>query len=168
MKKHKDDLGSVIDRYSNTLYRICFLILKNEHDTKDVLQDTFLAYYTKSPEFESDEHKKAWLIKVSQNKCREFLRFHKKHECLPLSEMDESFMLVDGLHHEERELLSLIMNLDYKRKSVFIMHYIEGYSVEETAKLLKITPAAVKKRLQRARETLRADYNGEVAYEERI
>lgn len=168
MKKQKDDLGSVIERYSNTLYKICFLILKNEHDTKDVLQDTFLAYYTKSPEFENDEHKKAWLIKVSQNKCREFLRFHKKHECLPLSELDESFMLIDGLHHDERELLSLIMNLDYKRKSVFILHYIEGYSVSETAKLLKITPAAVKKRLQRARETLRSDYKGEVAYEERI
>ena len=165
MKKLKEDLGSVIDRYSNTLYKICFLILKNEFDTKDVLQETFLAYYTKSPEFESEEHKKAWLIKVSQNKCREFLRFHKKHECLPLSEMDESFVMIDGLHSDERELLSLILNLDYKRKSVFILHYIEGYSIEETAQLLKITPAAAKKRLQRAREALKSDYKGEVTDE---
>lgn len=165
MKKLKEDLGSVIDRYSNTLYKICFLILKNEFDTKDVLQETFLAYYTKSPEFESEEHKKAWLIKVSQNKCREFLRFHKKHECLPLSEMDESFLMIDGLHSDERELLSLILDLDYKRKSVFILHYIEGYSIEETAQLLKITPAAAKKRLQRAREALKSDYKGEVTYE---
>ena len=165
MKKQKEDLGSVIDRYSNTLYKICFLILKNEFDTKDVLQETFLAYYTKSPEFESEEHKKAWLIKVSQNKCREFLRFHKKHECLPLSQMDESFLMIDGLHSDERELLSLILDLDYKRKSVFILHYIEGYSIEETARLLKITPAAAKKRLQRAREELRSDYKGEVTYE---
>ena len=165
MKKQKNDLEEVIERYSNCLYKICFLILKNEHDTKDVLQETFLAYYTKSPEFESEEHKKAWLIKVSQNKCREFLRFHKKHECLSLSEMDESFLIIDGLHSDERELLSLIMNMDYKRKSVFILHYIEGYSVEETARLLKITPTAVKKRLQRAREALRSDYKGEATYE---
>ncbi len=165
MNKQKDDLGSVIDRYSDCLYKICFLILKNEHDTKDVLQETFLAYYTKSPEFTSEEHKKAWLIKVSQNKCREFLRFHKKHACLPLNEIDESFMMIDGLHHEERELLSLILNMDYKRKSVFILYYIEGYSVEETAQLLRISVSAVKKRLQRAREALRSDYKGEVTYE---
>ena len=69
-------LERVIENYSNMLYKICFLMLKNEQDTKDVLQETFLAYMTKRPHFHSEEHKKAWLIKVSQNKCREFLRFH--------------------------------------------------------------------------------------------
>lgn len=74
-------------------------------------------------------------------------------------------MMIDGLHSDERELLSLILDLDYKRKSVFILHYIEGYSIVETAQLLKITPAAAKKRLQRAREALKSDYKGEVTYE---
>ena len=124
-KERNEDLERAIDAYSSMLYKICFVILKNEQDVKDVLQETFIKYMTKSPAFESEEHKKAWLIKVSQNKCREFLRFHKKHECLPLSEMDESFVMIDGLHSDERELLSLILNLDYKRKSVFILHYIE-------------------------------------------
>ena len=165
MKNRNDDLESVIDRYSDMLYKICFLILKNEHDTRDVLQETFLTYYTKNRGFESEEHKKAWLIKVSQNKCKEFLRFHKRHAALPLEEMEETLIITDGLRGSERELLSLVWDLDYKLKSVVILHYIEGYSVNEIASILKMSPAAVKKRLQRAREKLSMQYKGEPAYE---
>ena len=59
MKNDNRDLEAVIDRYSNMLYKICFLILKNEQDTKDVLQETFLTYYTKKPLFNEEEHRKA-------------------------------------------------------------------------------------------------------------
>lgn len=160
-----EDLESVIDKYSDMLYKICFLILKNEHDTRDVLQETFLTYYTKNRGFESEEHRKAWLIKVSQNKCKEFLRFHKRHAALPLEEMEETLIITDGLRGSERELLSLVWDLDYKLKSVVILHYIEGYSVNEIASILKMSPAAVKKRLQRAREKLSMQCKGEPAYE---
>ena len=165
MKNRDVDLESVIDRYSDMLYKICFLILKNEQDTKDVLQETFLIYYTKKPKFENEEHKKAWLIKVSQNKCKEFLRFHKRHAALPLEDMEETLVITDGLSGSDREILSLIWNLDYKLKSVVILFYIEGYSVNEIADILKTSPSAVKKRLQRAREKLSVKYKREVAYE---
>ena len=165
MKNRDVDLESVIDRYSDMLYKICFLILKNEQDTKDVLQETFLIYYTKKPKFENEEHKKAWLIKVSQNKCKEFLRFHKRHAALPLEDMEETLVITDGLSGSDREILSLIWNLDYKLKSVVILFYIEGYSVNEIADILKNSPSAVKKRLQRAREKLSVKYKREVAYE---
>lgn len=165
MKNRDVDLESVIDRYSDMLYKICFLILKNEQDTKDVLQETFLIYYTKKPKFENEEHKKAWLIKVSQNKCKEFLRFHKRHAALPLEDMEETLVITDGLSGSDREILSLIWDLDYKLKSVVILFYIEGYSVNEIADILKTSPSAVKKRLQRAREKLSVKYKREVAYE---
>ena len=165
MKQKDVDLESVINRYSDMLYKICFLILKNEQDTKDVLQETFLIYYTKKPKFESEEHKKAWLIKVSQNKCKEFLRFHKRHAALPLEDMEETLVITDGLSGSDKEILSLIWDLDYKLKSVVILFYIEGYTVNEIADILKTSPSAVKKRLQRAREKLSVKYKREVAYE---
>ena len=164
MKNDNRDLEAVIDRYSNMLYKICFLILKNEQDTKDVLQETFLTYYTKKPLFNDEEHRKAWLIKVSQNKCREFLRFHKKHAAVPLDEMEETLVITDGLSTTESELLSLIWDLDYKLKSAVILYYIEGYTVSETAEILKTSPSAIKKRLQRAREKLNVKYKGELVY----
>ena len=164
MKSKDVDLESVIDRYSDMLYKICFLILKNEQDTKDVLQETFLIYYTKQPEFESEEHKKAWLIKVSQNKCKEFLRFHKRHVNISLEDMEETLVITDGLSGSDKEILSLVWDLDYKLKSVVILFYIEGYTVKEVAEILHTTPSAVKKRLQRAREKLSVKYKGEVVY----
>ena len=159
------DLEAAIHKYSDMLYKICFVILKNEHDTKDVLQDTFLIYYTKKPKFESEDHRKAWLIRVSQNKCREFLRFHKRHASLSLDKIDESEIITNGLNDYEKELLSLIWNMSLKLKSVVILHYIEGYSVDETADILNISSSAVKKRLQRAREQLKTDYEGGLVYE---
>ena len=109
---------------------------------------------TKEPKFNSEEHRKAWLIKVSQNKCREFLRFHKRHALVPLEEVEESLEITSGMNVEDREKLRLIWNLSYNLKSVVILYYVEGYSVRETAKILHISETAVKKRLQRARQLL--------------
>ena len=162
-------LERVIENYSNMLYKICFLMLKNEQDTKDVLQETFLAYMTKRPHFHSEEHKKAWLIKVSQNKCREFLRFHKMHSGIPLDEVEESIKITQGLDMEDKEKLELIWNLNTKLKSVVILYYVEGYSVKEISAILNISECAVKKRLQRAREILSKlgrSYDEGVVYEQ--
>ena len=161
------DLEQTIEKYSDTLYKICFLILKNEYDVKDVLQETFIKYMTKAPQFESEDHKKAWLIKVSQNKCKEFLRFHKRHAAVPIEEVEQSVSVTDGMDSETIETLSLVWDLNYKLKSVVILYYIEGYSVKETAEILGISEAAVKKRLERARKELRiaADVEGELQYE---
>jgi RNA polymerase sigma-70 factor (ECF subfamily) len=153
-EKRNESLERAIENYSNLLYKICFVILKNEQDTKDVLQETFLTYMTKRPRFNSEEHKKAWLIKVSQNKCKEFLRFHKKHAAIPLSEVEESIGITKGKDYEDIEKLNLIWNLNVNLKSVVILYYVEGYSVKEISAILGITEFAVKKRLQRARETL--------------
>ena len=161
------DLEQTINKYSDTLYKICFLILKDENDIKDVLQETFIKYMTKAPDFKSEEHKKAWLIKVSQNKCREFLRFHKRHAAVPLDEVEESISVTEGMDEYTTSILGLIWNLKYKLKSVVILYYIEGYSIKEVAQILGISESAVKKRLERARKELKAvaEVGGELVYE---
>jgi RNA polymerase sigma-70 factor (ECF subfamily) len=165
MANVSNDLEAVVNKYSDMLYKICFVILKDEHDVKDVLQETFLTYHTKKPTFASEDHKKAWLIKVSQNKCREFLRFHKRHATVPLENVDETMLITNGLSGEESDLLSMVWNLNYKLKSVVILYYIEGYSIDETAKILSISSHAAKKRLERARNKLREEYEEGLAYE---
>ncbi len=161
------DLEQTINEYSDTLFKICFLILKDENDVKDVLQETFIKYMTKAPDFKSEEHKKAWLIKVSQNKCREFLRFHKRHAAVPLDEVEESISVTNGMDTYSIEMLSLIWNLKYKLKSVVILYYIEGYSIKEISQIMEISESAVKKRLERARKELRmlTNVEGELVYE---
>ena len=166
-KVSDEEVEQTIIEYSDLLYKICFLILKDDSDVQDVLQETFIKYMTKSPDFESEDHKKAWLIKVSQNKCKEFLRFHKRHAAVPLEEVEESFSVTDGMDTDTSNILSLIWNLKYKLKSVVILYYIEGYKVNEVARILGISQSAVKKRLERARKELRIakDVEGEIVYE---
>lgn len=164
------DLELTINRYGDALYKICFVILKNEQDVKDVLQETFLTYMTKKPVFVSEDHKRAWLIRVSQNKCKEFLRFHKRHAGIPLDEVEESLEITSGMDVTDKEKLGLIWNLNYKLKSVVLLYYVEGYSIRETAHILRITESAVKKRLQRAREILAEldkEYEGGIVCEQR-
>ena len=62
-KYKNEDIEPVVRQYSNMLYRVCFFILKNEQDVKDVLQETFVKYIEKRPVFESEEQRKLWLIK---------------------------------------------------------------------------------------------------------
>lgn len=149
------DLENTILKYSDLLYRICFLILKNEQDVGDVIQETFIQYMKKHPDFESEEKKKAWLIKVSQNKCKDFLRFHKRHSYVPLDEVEDILMGTSDVEASDKVQLEEIWELDYKLKSVVILYYIEGYSIKETAQMLAISESACKKRLERARNKLK-------------
>ncbi|MBE5933814.1 MAG: RNA polymerase sigma factor [Lachnospiraceae bacterium] len=149
------DLENTILKYSDLLYRICFLILKNEQDVGDVIQETFIQYMKKHPDFESEEKKKAWLIKVSQNKCKDFLRFHKRHSYVPLDDVEDIMMGTSDVEPLYKVQLEEIWELDYKLKSVVILYYIEGYSIRETAQMLAISESACKKRLERARNKLK-------------
>lgn len=149
------DLENTILKYSDLLYRICFLILKNEQDVGDVIQETFIQYMKKHPDFESEEKKKAWLIKVSQNKCKDFLRFHKRHSYVPIDEVEDIVMGTSDVEPSHKVQLEEIWELDYKLKSVVILYYIEGYSIKETAQMLAISESACKKRLERARNKLK-------------
>ena len=149
------DLENAILKYSDLLYRICFLILKNEQDVGDVIQETFIQYMKKHPDFESEEKKKAWLIKVSQNKCKDFLRFHKRHSYVPIDEVEDILMGTSDVEPSHKVQLEEIWELEYKLKSVVILYYIEGYSIKETAQMLAISESACKKRLERARNKLK-------------
>ncbi len=149
------DLENTILKYSDLLYRICFLILKNEQDVGDVIQETFIQYMKNHPDFESEEKKKAWLIKVSQNKCKDFLRFHKRHSYVPIDEVEDILMGTSDVEPSHKVQLEEIWELEYKLKSVVILYYIEGYSIKETAQMLAISESACKKRLERARNKLK-------------
>ena len=160
------DLEQTIEKYSDLIYRTNFLILRNPHDAEDVMQETFIKYMRTDVEFRDEEHKKAWLLKVSQNKCKDMLRFHKVHAYISYEEIQEYIISDDFVDVEDIEEVIDIAKLSYKYKTVILIHYIEGYSVKETAEILGITETAVKSRLKRAREKLKGTF--EKVYKEEI
>ncbi|WP_313893603.1 RNA polymerase sigma factor [Psychrobacillus sp.] len=150
------DIERIIDTYGNMLFRICLVILCNENDAEDVVQDTFITYLTKSTTFNDSEHEKAWLITIATNRCKNMRRYNiiRKH-------MDINDLQLYCKDDENYGLLDNLMKLSNKHKIVLLLYYVEGYKVDEIAKILNITTSAIKKRLQRGRELIRERYRKE-------
>lgn len=150
------DIERIVDKYGNMLFRMCLVILCNENDAEDVVQDTFITYLTKSPPFNDSEHEKAWLITIATNRCKNMRRYNiiRKH-------MDINDLQLYCKDDENYGLIEHLMRLPNKHKIVLLLYYVEGYKVDEIAKILGITTLAVKKRLQRGRELIREKYRKE-------
>lgn len=151
MKRQREEaVVRVIEEYANPLFRMCFVVLKHEQDAQDVLQETFIKYMEKAPQFESEQHEKAWLFKVASNLCKDLLRFKKRNTYVDMAELEQYCK-----EPEEADTLKEVMLLPAKYKSAIHLYYIEGYKQEEIADILGISESAVKKRMQRGREMLR-------------
>ena len=150
MHKSETDVKHSLQVHGNALYRSAFLLLGNSHDVQDILQEVLLRYLEKSPAFQSAEHEKAWLLRVTTNCCMDLLRFRKKNAYTDLESLKES---LPG--PEQKEHLEELYALPVKYKTILILHYFEGYSVAEIAQITKLSKSAVKKRLQRGREALK-------------
>lgn len=152
------DAEKTIEEYSDLLFRTCFLMLKNKQDVEDVMQETFIKYISFQHNFDSDIHKRSWLLRVSQNKCKDLLRAKKIREYVPFEEIEESLVLEPKYTELDIEEFMKISNLSYKYKSAVVFCYIEGYTMEETAKILGISVSAVKMRLKRAKQKMKVAY----------
>lgn len=143
-------IEEAVRKYSPMLYRICVVMLGNETDAQDAVQDTFCRYLEYAGTFRDEEHEKAWLIRVAQNRCRDMRRFHLRHPQAELSEISASYENPD-----HSEVLAELVALPTTVKAAVYLHYIEGYKTTEVSEMLGISVNAVKKRLQRGRKMLR-------------
>ena len=83
-----DAIRDAVEEYGDMLYRTCVLMLGNVHDAEDAVQETYITYMRKAPPFSDSEHEKAWLLTVAANKCRDMLRYRKRHITEPESVLD--------------------------------------------------------------------------------
>lgn len=144
-----DELEKIVERYGNSLYRICLVNLQNEADAEDALQDVLLRYIQKSPRFESDEHQKAWLIRVAVNRCRDMLRKRR------WDQLDPQQLPAQEAPEEMGWVLEELMKLPEIYRTALTLHYVEEYSVAEIAKIIGATQSAVKMRLVNGRKLLK-------------
>lgn len=151
-RKSEPDVSRILQTYGDMLYRTTYLLLGNPHDVQDVLQEVLLRYMEKAPAFLSQDHEKAWLLRVASNCCKDCLRFRKRHSYIEL-ELLQEFLPAP----EKRQFMRELYALPAKWKTVLILFYFEGYSAKEIAGIIGLSENAVKKRLQRAREALKLE-----------
>ena len=149
----KDRFETAYTNYADAMYRIALSHMTRREDAEDVVHDVFIKDMQASPSFADDDHERAWLIRVTVNRCRDLLRRRAIRRYVGFDEIEE--IPAEEESYEGQGVVSMVSTLPEKYRSVMVLHYLEGYSVEECANILELSVSAVKMRLSRGREMLK-------------
>ena len=154
----EEEAARAIERYGDMVRRLCLVHLKNPADTEDIFQNVFLKYVLSPVVFESPEHEKAWLIRVTINACKDLVKSFFRSCTVPLEELLDQ---PAPLSEEHKEVLEAVLALPPKYRDAVYLHYYEGYTAAEIGKLLGKNTNTVYTLLTRAREQLRKTLGGD-------
>ncbi len=155
INKDEECILSILDKHSDTVFRLAFMYLSNRSDAEDVVQEIFLKLFRANPAFNDEEHIKAWLITVTSNYCKDIMKsiWHKR-----VTLVDEIPLPINDT--KKREVIKQVMNLPLKYRNVIYLYYYEGYSSYEIANFLSEKDATIRTRLKRGREILKSRLAG--------
>jgi len=127
--------------------RIAFQHTRNAADAEDIMQDVFFSLL-KQPPFETEQYLKHWLIRVTINKSKNYLRATRNRNTVPLNRDY-------ALSQEQDEVFNELQKLPEKEHNILYLFYYEGYTAKEIADILGKKESAIFMRLNRAREKLK-------------
>ncbi len=156
--RSEQEVNRAIERYSDTVQRLCLVYLKNHADTEDVFQNVFFKYYLSSVVFKSDEHEKAWIIRVTVNACKDWLKNFFRSRTVPLNEVAE---LASNVSQENKDVLEAVLSLPAKYRDVVYLHYYENYTAPQISQILHKNVNTIYTLLTRSKELLREKMGGE-------
>ena len=151
-----------IERYSDTIQRLCMVHLKNDADTEDIFQTVFLKYVLSSVSFENDEHEKAWFIRVTINACKDLLKsFFRSHTVSLDNVMEQSAELPP----DYRDVWEAVFSLPQKYRDVVYLHYFEDYTAPQISRILGKNVNTIYTLLTRSKQMLKEKLGGAYEYE---
>ena len=153
----RSEFIALAERYKDTVYRIALNYYGNGYDADDTVQDVMLKLFRWNRGFESEEHARHWIIRVTVNQCKNGLRFARlrRHASLEDADVPVQFELPG-----QSEVYQEVMALPEKYRTVLYLFYYEDLPVQEIASALGISPTAVTTRLSRARQMLKTKLTG--------
>lgn len=141
------EIEDIIQKYYGLLYKIAYSYTASKEDSEDILQDVFIKF-AQQKSFENEEHRKAWLIRVTINKSINLIKSSHRKKSVPLYENINETV-------EDSDLKSIVMELPIKYRSTIFLYYYEGYSVEEIAEVLGKKTSSIYTLLRRGRDMLK-------------
>ena len=146
----REEIEAAVKDWGDMLFRLSFTMLGNQADAEDAVSETIIKYIEKAPAFADKEHRKAWLIKVASNNCRDMLRADGRRRWVSLEDVTELCR-----QERDRDVMYELLNLPPKYRLAVYLHYVAGYKTAEMAGMLGISPAAARKRLEYGRKMLK-------------
>jgi RNA polymerase sigma factor, sigma-70 family len=145
--REKGDVESVIEQYTDTIFKIAYSYTKSREVAEDVMQNVFINYMTSDYTFNDNEHQKAWFIRVTINECKKYFRSLKYQWEKPSIEVFEP--------NEKHDMYYAVMGLPQKYKIVIHLYYYEQFSIKEISGILQKKENTIMSLLHRARQRLR-------------
>lgn len=146
----KREMEEKYDKYIRMVYCTAFAWFRNKSDAEDVASEVFIKYFTSSQEFTDEQHEKAWLMRVTVNRCKDIMKSFRVKKTVPLEEAGEICR-----NDDERTVYNAVMELPKKYRFAVHLYYFEGYTTKEIAQMCGKSDQAIRARLSRARKMLR-------------
>ena len=139
----------LVEKYADTVYRLAISRTRDRDSSEDIFQEVFLRLSKKIPEFQSEEHEKAWIIRVTIN-CTKNLLNSKWNKCVDILETEfaEENIEVEDVYYD-------VLRLPQKYRTVIHLFYYENLSIKEISKILNTKETTIKTWLSRGRQKLK-------------
>lgn len=154
-------ISDLVDKYSDMVYRTASHALCDTHYAEDITQEVFLKLCQSMPDFESEEHEKAWILRVTINMCK---NYNKKAYSHPNVELSENIPISDS-YRSDGTVLTAVKSLPDKYRTAVYLYYFEGYPIKEIAAIMGSNQNTVSSLLMRARKKLEVMLEGELGDE---
>lgn len=145
-----DIVSIAIEQYADMVRRICFLYLNNPDDVEDVFQEVFLQFFLHADSLKTEEHQKAWLCRVTFNKCKDLCKSFWRKKVVSIEEIEIPFD-----NPEQSDLMKTILQLSPELRQLIYLHYFEGWTIPEISAMLKKNTNTIYTRLRRAKTLLK-------------
>lgn len=147
-----------IEAMAPTMFRIAFAILRNRTDCEDAAQNAVIKAYTNLGKLKERRYFKTWMIRILKNECLNYARSQR-----PVADLDACADAGYEMTVPDMDLNRAFDLLTDDERLAITLYYYEGYSTKEIAKICEVTDGAIRSRLSRARETLRAQLSEQEA-----
>ena len=138
------------------LFRICYAFLPDRADRDDAIQEALIKAWRKRGTLRDNTVFEGWLVRIAVNECKTILRRRKRR---PETELTETIPAADPFPNSD--LRDALQRMDIKLRIPIVLHYVEGYTVQETARILRVPLGTVKHRLAQAKTILQYELKEE-------
>lgn len=170
-KEPEYDIETLIRQYGNDVLRTAYMYVKDAHTAEDIFQEVFIKVNQKLSTFEGNSSIKTWIIRITINTCKDYLKSAWNRRVIPMMEYQEDAIISETDYDdvEKRDTKELIkksvLSLPSKYKDIVLCVYFQEMTIIEAAKTLKIAEGTAKSRLSRARLKLKSILEGRISDE---
>lgn len=149
----QDQLLNLYDQYADHVYRLALSYLRSPADAEDIVQTVFIKLLERKVSLPEGKEK-TYLLTITANACKDLLRSSYRKRRADYEEA-EQISVTDTFTSEEGDLFRAMYSISEKYRIAIHLHYYEGYTYPEIAKMLHISPSAVSMRIHRGCQELK-------------